>query len=154
MRFDIIASLVFATMDTASAIPLDHDHNHVEDMSSPVPRSVLDKRDSYDCKGSSMCSSLQVRACDDAVNSKLICNDDVNYGASGSGRPQGGACSNIFGGYGCGIFIQGKSHCVRTGNQMWWDYQDIRKSGCQKCSTKHWGDGCMTTVNYVSGCST
>jgi hypothetical protein len=35
---------------------------------------------------------------------------------------------------------------------MWWDYQDIRKSGCKKCGTKHWGDGCMTTVNYVSGC--
>lgn len=43
----------------------------------------------------------------------------------------------------CGIFIQGKSHCTRSGDEMWWDYQDIRKSGCGKCGTKHWGDGCM-----------
>jgi hypothetical protein len=72
-------------MATASAIPLEHDHDHdlLDDLSSPVPRSVLDKRDSYDCKGSSMCSSLQVSACDNAVNSKLIRNDVVNYGASG-----------------------------------------------------------------------
>ncbi|KAH6843424.1 hypothetical protein B0I37DRAFT_418525 [Chaetomium sp. MPI-CAGE-AT-0009] len=150
MRFDIASVLVFAAMATASAIP----HEHVEDLSSPVPRSPLDKRDSYDCKGSSMRSSLQVRACDDAVNNKIIRNDAVNYGAPGSGRPQTGACSSIFGGYGCGVFIQGKSHCARTGNQIWHDYQDIRKNKCGKCGTKHWGDGCMTTINYVSGCST
>jgi hypothetical protein len=81
MRFDIVAILAFAAVATASAIP--HDHDHVEDLSSPVPRSPLDKRDSYDCQGSGMCKSLQVRACDDAVNNKLIRNDAVNYGAPG-----------------------------------------------------------------------
>jgi hypothetical protein len=81
MRFDIAACLAFAAVATASAIP--HDHHEVDHLTSPVSRSSLDKRDSYDCKGSSMCSSLQVRACDDAVNNRLIRNDVVNYGASG-----------------------------------------------------------------------
>ncbi|KZL86276.1 hypothetical protein CI238_09148 [Colletotrichum incanum] len=152
MRFSLFFLSALAATCTAVAIP---EHDFVPDYTqniSPVPRGVLDKRDSYDCKGSSMCSSLKVAACDDAVNNKLIRNDDVNYGAPGSGRSRTGACSNIFGGYGCGIFIQGKSGCARTGNQMWWDYQDIRNNNCRVCGSKHWGDGCLTTINYVSGC--
>lgn len=89
MRFDIVAILAFAAVATASAIPHDHDHvedydhDHVEALSSPVPRSPLDKRWSYDCKGSGMCRSLKISACDDAVNHKLIRNNDLNYGAPG-----------------------------------------------------------------------
>ncbi|KAI3558673.1 hypothetical protein CABS01_07360 [Colletotrichum abscissum] len=153
MRFSLFFLSALVASCSAVAIPGEHSHEHdlVMDM-SPVPRGVLDKRDSYDCKGSSLCSSLKVAACDDAVNNKLIRNNDVNYGAPGSGRPKTGACSNIFGGYGCGVFIQGKSGCARTGNQMWYDYQDIRANGCRVCGSKHWGDGCLTTINYVSGC--
>ncbi|KAF6838782.1 hypothetical protein CPLU01_02315 [Colletotrichum plurivorum] len=152
MRFSLFFLSALVASAAAVVIP-DHAHEHdFEADVSPVPGNPLEKRDSYDCKGSSMCSSLQVRACDDAVNNKLIRNDDVNYGAPGSGRSRTGACSNIFGGYGCGVFIQGKSHCARTGNQMWWDYQDIRKNNCRVCGSKHWGDGCLTTINYVSGC--
>jgi hypothetical protein len=69
-----------------------------------------------------------------------------------SGRSQTGACQSAFGGYGCGVFIQGGNTCARTGNQMWQDYQDIRSHGAKTCGSKHWGDGCMTTINYVSGC--
>lgn len=79
MQFPTIVLLAFAGMVTASAIP----HSHQEPESSPLPRSPLEARDSYDCAGSGMCKSLQVRACDDAVNSKIIRNDDVNYGADG-----------------------------------------------------------------------
>lgn len=79
MYFNLTALLVFVGMVSSSAIP----HSHEDYESSPVPRSVLEARDSYDCKGSSMCSSLNVAACDDAVNSKIIRNDVVNYGADG-----------------------------------------------------------------------
>lgn len=47
-----------------------------------VTGSTLNKRDSYDCKGSSSCGLLQVKYCDHAVN-YLIRNDDVNYGSAG-----------------------------------------------------------------------
>ncbi|KAH6693628.1 hypothetical protein F5X68DRAFT_247988 [Plectosphaerella plurivora] len=154
MRFSLFALAALAATVTGSAIPVDHTHEHVHEDVSLVPRSPLDKRDSFDCKGSSMCATLNVAACNNAVNFRLIRNNDVNYGAPGSGRRFTGACEQIVQGYGCGVFIQGKSHCARTGNEMWWDYQDIRNNGCRVCGTKHWGDGCMTTINYVSGCST
>lgn len=83
MRFSLFFLSALVASAAAVVIP-DHAHEHdFEADVSPVPGNVLDKRDSYDCKGSSMCSTLQVRACDDAVNSKLIRNDDVNYGAPG-----------------------------------------------------------------------
>lgn len=52
----------------------------------------------------------------------------------------------------CKIFIAGPRDCVRTGNQMWDDYQQIRKAKCARCGSKHWGvnNACRTTVNYVS----
>lgn len=52
----------------------------------------------------------------------------------------------------CKIFIQGPSICKRSGNQMWYDYQNIRAHNCARCGTKKWepNDLCMTTVNYVA----
>lgn len=72
----------------------------------------------------------------------------------------------------CKIFIAGPRDCVRTGNQMWDDYQQIRKAACKRCGSKHWGRDnavclelyiwqfqgsyanpnpkCRTTVNYVN----
>jgi hypothetical protein len=81
MRFNIAAVVsALVVMVTASTIP----HSHVEMDISLRPRGpLLEARDTYDCAGSSLCQSLQVRACDDAVNNKLIRNDVVNYGASG-----------------------------------------------------------------------
>lgn len=83
MRFSLFFLSALVASAAAVVIP-DHVHEHdFEADVSPAPASILEKRDSYDCKGSSMCSSLQVRACDDAVNNKLIRNDGVNYGAPG-----------------------------------------------------------------------
>ncbi|KAI1021803.1 hypothetical protein LB505_008864 [Fusarium chuoi] len=144
MRFSIIASsLLLAQGSCLAAPPI----NTAEGF-SPVPRSKLEARDSYDCNGSGLCGIIPVRDCDQAVNNRLIRNNDVNYGAPGSGRPQTGTCQGN-----CGIFIQGRSTCARTGNQIWYDYQDIRRNGCRICGSKHWGDGCLTTINRVTGCN-
>jgi hypothetical protein len=80
MRFSVATVISLLAISSASAIP----SPDVDIDMSPNPRGILDARDdSYDCKGSSMCKTLQVRACDDAVNNKLKRNDDVNYGADG-----------------------------------------------------------------------
>lgn len=52
----------------------------------------------------------------------------------------------------CKIFIAGHAGCHASGNKMWHDYQEIRRAGCAKCGTKHWGGNneCRTTVNYVA----
>ncbi|KAI9167996.1 hypothetical protein HJFPF1_04140 [Paramyrothecium foliicola] len=161
MRFNLLTFVAcVASGAVGSAIPHDHAEHAIrsEDLrTSPNPRSQIEIRDSFDCKGSSICSTMPVASCDRAVNFNLIRDDGVNYGAPGSGRRFTGTCSKYaIGGLGtqpgCGIFIQGKSHCARSGNEMWWDYQHIRSNGCGKCGTKHWGDGCMTTINYVSTC--
>ncbi|EXL58562.1 hypothetical protein FOCG_02072 [Fusarium oxysporum f. sp. radicis-lycopersici 26381] len=146
MRFNTITLSILLAQSTCLAAPADGID------SSPgfslAPRSKLETRDSYDCNGSGLCGTISVKNCDDAVNNRLIRNNDVNYGAPGSGRSQTGTCQGA-----CGIFIQGRSTCARTGNQIWYDYQDIRRSGCRICGSKHWGDGCLTTINRVSGCS-
>lgn len=79
MQFGIITILACVGMARANAIP----HSYVGREVSLPPRGVLEARDTYDCAGSSMCKSLKVAACDDAVNSKIIRNDVVNYGAAG-----------------------------------------------------------------------
>lgn len=79
MRSNIFALLAFAALASASAIP----HSHEDQDISPRPRSPLEELDSYDCKGSGLCRSLSLHACDDAVNHKIIRNNDVNYGAPG-----------------------------------------------------------------------
>ncbi|XXH02736.1 hypothetical protein Hte_009121 [Hypoxylon texense] len=100
-----------------------------------------------------MCPTLHVKACDEAVNSKLIRDDNVNYGAIRSGMPRVGECSGLATDFGCGILIQGPTNCTRTGNDMWWDYQEIRSSGCHHCGHKYWSDwGCSTTIDYFPVC--
>ena len=84
MRITIAVLWGFAAIAAAGTIPVPRSNtDSMEAGSSPALTGLLAKRDSYDCKGSSMCKSLQVRACDEAVNNKLIRNNDVNYGAPG-----------------------------------------------------------------------
>ena len=78
MQFNLFALVAVLLVGTAAAVP-----HALDAETSPVALNILQARDNYDCKGSSMCKSLQVRSCDDAVNNKLIRNDDVNYGAPG-----------------------------------------------------------------------
>lgn len=46
------------------------------------PATILDKRNSYNCKGAGSCATLAVKYCDQAVNT-LIRNNDLNYGSAG-----------------------------------------------------------------------
>lgn len=74
-----------------------------------------------------------------------------------SGKFNSGNCWSNINGDGCGVFVQGKDNngnpCVSSGNALWYDYQDIRKAGgCSKCGSKHHDNGCLTTINYVTGC--
>ncbi|KAK4151219.1 hypothetical protein C8A00DRAFT_36120 [Chaetomidium leptoderma] len=87
-----------------------------------------------------------VRDCDIAVNTVLFRNNDLNYGAAGSGKADGAQRGR------CKIFLAGPRNCQRSGNDMWNDYQQIRAHGCSRCGTKTWGelDVCRTTVNYVA----
>lgn len=62
---------------SATAIPADDFGMSVR------ARSPLEKRDTYDCSGSSLCGSIPISACDNAVNNEIIRNNDVNYGAPG-----------------------------------------------------------------------
>jgi hypothetical protein len=75
MRFTLPTILSFIVLTSAIAIP---------DETSLNPAAVLNKRDSYNCKGSGLCGSTPVKYCDHAVNT-LIRNDDHNYGAPGYG---------------------------------------------------------------------
>ncbi|KAI1648785.1 uncharacterized protein F4817DRAFT_314418 [Daldinia loculata] len=146
MRFSILVSTAFVAALNASAIP--------NGFSFAYENRTLEKTDKpkCDCWGSIMCATLKVQDCDEAVNYKLIRNDDINYGAVGSGMPHLGVCHGIGTDFGCGILITGNPGCVRSGNDMWWDYQDIRKSGCHHCGKKYWGDGCATTIDYYPEC--
>ncbi|KAE9364361.1 hypothetical protein N431DRAFT_355154 [Stipitochalara longipes BDJ] len=104
----------------------------------------------YDCKGSTLCTTPGLLAwCDDAVNN-LGRNDSLSY-TTYSNSSQTGNCWGD-GTRSCGVFIQGTS-CAISGNDMWWDYQNIRKvGGCKKCGSYHREDGCLITINYVYKC--
>lgn len=68
--------------------------------------------------------------------------------------PESGSCTSNLAHFGCGVFVRGPAHCAFSGNQMWWDYQEIReKGGCGKCGSKKYDDGCEVVVDYVSGCN-
>ncbi|KAF5262188.1 hypothetical protein FOXYS1_7094 [Fusarium oxysporum] len=81
MRFNTITLSILLAQSTCLAAPADGID------SSPgfslAPRSKLETRDSYDCNGSGLCGTISVKNCDDAVNNRLIRNNDVNYGAPG-----------------------------------------------------------------------
>ena len=82
MQFKIAAILAFVAVSTASALPETVDQS-TEFNATEDSWSLLEARDTYDCKGSSLCSSLNVAACDTAVNNNIIRKDDINYGAPG-----------------------------------------------------------------------
>ncbi|KAI2619622.1 hypothetical protein GGR54DRAFT_639947 [Hypoxylon sp. NC1633] len=153
MHLSLIVVVAFAAVAKASAIPRRSSQLFSKNNSTTT---LLSRDDDpaihYDCYGSTMCPVMHVRDCDGAVNDKLIRNDVVNYGAAGSGKPHLGVCRGINTDYGCAVFIEGPDHCVKSGNDIWWDYQEIRNSGCHHCGHKYWGDGCMTTINYEPEC--
>ncbi|KAM0269662.1 hypothetical protein ACHAQH_009661, partial [Verticillium albo-atrum] len=54
MRFSLLTLTALVLTVTSSVIPVDDDNEHVYEDTFPILRSVLEKRDSFDCKGSSM----------------------------------------------------------------------------------------------------
>lgn len=55
---------------------------------------------------------------------------------------------------GCQMWLEGPEHCKRTGNQVWWDWQDIHHYGCTICGKKTWGKRgeCTTVVDGDPAC--
>ncbi|TFK96418.1 hypothetical protein BDV98DRAFT_555372 [Pterulicium gracile] len=119
----------------------------VEDSSSfiapdPLPAALPDAAVTWDCKGSTLCWSLAPRDCDTAARLS-----DVNaiYTTKGV-APNVGVCFGH-----CGIFVQ-RPACTVDGQALKNGYDGIRDFGCKRCGSEHQDDGCLVTVNYVTGC--
>ncbi|KAI1392917.1 uncharacterized protein F4822DRAFT_426118 [Hypoxylon trugodes] len=142
---------VFTLLIGAGATPFSTPPSNISINEHKHPATVPG---TYDCSGSHMCTTLQVRWCDKAVNEKLYRTDDVIYGSRSSPVEYKGACGTAYSPLGCGVTIEGGPECMATGNQIWWHYQDIRSKGnCTVCGHKYWDWGdCVTTVNYVRDC--
>lgn len=66
----------------SSVLPLEDNPDTVQVIPDPVTSVDAEPTEiRYDCRGSTMCPTIHVKACDEAVNSKLIRDDNVNYGA-------------------------------------------------------------------------
>lgn len=108
----------------------------------------------YDCEGATLCSTTNVKWCDEAVNnmdrgSKIYTSSDTLAVA--------GNCWANAEGFGCSVKIRGTDNdgnaCKITGDDMWYAYQDIRDIGdCSKCGSKHFGNGCLVSIDYYYGC--
>jgi len=78
------------------------------------------------------------------------------YVANGLIAIAGNCWANTFG-LGCMVSVRGTdkngNSCRITGDEMWETYQDIRdEGGCTVCGSKHFGDGCMVSIDYVTEC--
>ncbi|THC91217.1 hypothetical protein EYZ11_009321 [Aspergillus tanneri] len=109
---------------------------------------------SYDCKGSGRCKTFRnLRKFCDMAKGFLV--DDTLYGTKDSNSDSGTCYTDgKNAGFGCGIFVKGKN-CEMTGSQMAAAYDHLHQDtggGCAKCGSVHFSDGCLLTVNYVSGC--
>ncbi|KAJ6605480.1 meiotically up-regulated gene family-domain-containing protein [Mycena vulgaris] len=104
------------------------------------------KRDSINCKGSSLCSGPLITAgqCQSAFN-LIVASNTYNAGGSSSGT-----CSGH-----CGIFVQsynGSGGCSVSGLQLQTSFNAIRAAGCAKCGSDEFDNGCEVTINYVGSC--
>ncbi|KAH8203953.1 hypothetical protein TruAng_001895 [Truncatella angustata] len=139
MQFAVIATSLLAGLASAAAV--------AQPEQSPKAAPIF-ARDAYNCQGSGLCATSPnlKRDCDIAVNDMLVRNDDINYGSSDSGKSVDGAQRGH-----CKVFVAGPAACSKSGNSIWYDYQDIRSHGCNICGTKNWGNHneCRTTINYV-----
>ncbi|OAR01499.1 hypothetical protein LLEC1_05006 [Akanthomyces lecanii] len=110
----------------------------------------------YDCKGAGLCSTTPVKFCDRAVN-EMKRGDNI-YESNRAALVYRGNCYGNMDGYGCSVQIRGTDengkNCKITGDELWQAYQDIRKSGdCRMCGSKHFGNGCLVSVDYYVNCS-
>ena len=109
----------------------------------------------YDCQGATLCSTTLVKWCDKAVNnmqrgSKIYESNGISLAVSGN-------CWANYEQFGCKVYVQGTdqdgNNCRVTGDELWQAYQDIRGAGgCSTCGSKHFGNGCLVSVDYHYGC--
>ncbi|PYI01923.1 fibronectin type III domain protein [Aspergillus sclerotiicarbonarius CBS 121057] len=109
----------------------------------------------YDCKGEPLCSTLNVKWCDKAVNQ--MNRGSTLYTSNAEALALSGNCWANWEQFGCSVQIRGTDqngdNCQITGDEMWEAYQDIRDiGGCNKCGSKHFGNGCLVSVDYYYGC--
>ncbi len=96
--------------------------------------------------------ALNVKWCDRAVNNMQ--REPKIYVVNGLIAIVGNCWANTIG-FGCMVSVPGTDRngnkCQITGNNTWGTYQDIRKEGCCTISgNKHFADGCMVSINYVT----
>jgi len=73
----------------------------------------------------------------------------------------GNCWANANGDFGCMVYVRGSnqwdndSPCIFTADEIWNAYQDIRnrdKGNCKVCGTKHIGNGCLISIDWISSC--
>jgi hypothetical protein len=112
----------------------------------------------YDCKGHTLCSTSSVKWCDKAINQ--MPRGGHMYRSNGVPFSEAGRCWANVVGLGCSVQIRGKNRdtggvCEISGDDMWKAYQDIKdssKGNCGKCGSKHFGNGCLVSIDYAEGC--
>ena len=98
---------------------------------------------------------MNVKWCDEAVNNMQ--RGSKIYSSNGASLAVSGNCWANYEQFGCEVQIRGTdasgANCQITGDDLWQSYQDIRNiGGCSKCGSKHFGNGCLVSVDYYYGC--
>lgn len=141
-------------------------YNPSTNVFTPCPTYLTEKKGSnnlyclgqppYDCQGEKLCGHTldMIKHCDLAANSLVHQTGVTKMYTAGQPMGESGMCSvNSVTGQGCKVYLQGKDEndkpCSYSGDDMWKAYQDIKNiSGCKKCGTKHFGNGCMVSRDY------
>jgi hypothetical protein len=112
----------------------------------------------YNCQGDTLCRDISDKWCDKAINN-MNRQKDHWYHSNGDYLAARGNCWSNSVGIGCSVQIRGENKqdgnkaCKISGDDMWLAYQDIKKiGGCKKCGSKHFGNGCMVSVDYMTEC--
>lgn len=161
--------LLFAYLVTSGAVPLARessridDHGQIDDHNRTASPDA-DPPATYSCDLDSRCGiflDMEVE-CDTVINDHLWRVDNFNYtigkwpesASANAPCTAKGPYRGRLSAEGAGMTIEGPPHCKRTGNQIWYDYQDIKHYGCKSCGYKSWGaDGrCRTVINYKTDC--
>lgn len=111
------------------------------------------------CKtGNMQCDTVEMaKTCDRVINFAVHRSDDAIYfPGRWLGFDYDAPCLKTRGSRfrGCSMYIEGADWCNRTGNEIWWDYQDMKRIGCESCGWRAWGDRgeCKTVVNFDDDC--
>lgn len=116
------------------------------------------RSDSFSCDLNVMCGQrIMEKLCDIVINEHLWRSDNFNYTGGRwpvAAREDAPCTHDLPIQAGCSMYIEGPEYCSRTGNAVWYDYQDIKMYGCKSCGLKKWGRNleCQTVVNFDDNC--